>query len=118
MRAAYLAGKKSGDTGLFHSWLSESGLADRSDTLISKLQKQYDAGFEDSFSRGDMTERAASSVKGFTYKRMKVVPTDGGWKLTGRFDDGSVFDTPEDAKNFIDSWNKVNPKRRNCKCGK
>jgi len=107
-KAAYAAGKKSGDTGQFRYWLESAGLADRSDTLIARLQREYDKGFEANLS-SEREERTSKSVKGFTYKRHRVVATEDGWKLTGRFDDGSVFDTPQDAKNFIDSWNKANP---------
>jgi hypothetical protein len=118
MKKAYAAGKASGDTGLFHSWLSESGLADRSNTLISRLQREYDRGFEDSIRGERESSRKTPVGKGLTYKRQRIVATEDGWKLTGRFDDGTVFDTPQDARNFIDSWNKANPKRRNCQCGK
>jgi len=110
MKSAYAAGKKSPDTGLFHSWLSESGLADRSDTLIRRLQREYDRGFEDALSSTYSTELSAGDVRGFTYKRQHVVPTEGGWKIKGgRLDDGTVFDSPEDAKRFIESWNRANP---------
>jgi len=110
MKSAYAAGKKSPDTGLFHSWLSESGLTDRSDTLIRRLQREYDRGFEDALNATYSTELSASEVKGFTYKRQHVVPTERGWRIKGgRLDDGTVFDSPEDAKRFIESWNRANP---------
>lgn len=111
VRAARQAGERSGDTGLFDSWLESQGLSGRGDTLKRRLRAEYEQGFEQALQK-DKSGAVPVASKEFTYKRHTIRPAmGGGWKIDGRFDDGSTFDSPKDARAFIDSWNRTNGKR-------
>jgi hypothetical protein len=109
--AAYKAGKASGDTGLFDSWLDSKGLQDRSSTLRRRLKQEYDRGFEANFA-GTSTEtheRRAAASGPIKYKGYTIREVEGGYSTS--LDRESVHDTVKDAKDFIDSAR--NPRRRN-----
>jgi hypothetical protein len=95
-QAAYRAGKASGDTGLFESWLESRRLAGRGSGVRSRLEKEYRRGVE-----GEPAPKATSSDARTSYKGRMIVGHADGF-IVGR-DRDSVFDSVADAKRFIDS---------------
>jgi len=53
LAAARQAGKQTGDTGLFSEWLRVKGLSTRGNILVSRMQREYEAGFEERFKNGE-----------------------------------------------------------------
>jgi hypothetical protein len=113
MKAAREAGRKSGDTGQFKSWLESSGLAGHGALLRGRLQREYVAGVESNFDKPAELNREflkREALKPVSYKGRKIEPVgDGEWVIP-LMDHDSRFDSLADAKRFIDSWNKANPK--------
>jgi hypothetical protein len=108
-QAAYKAGKAAGDYGDFQVWLDEKGLQDRSDTLKNRLAKEYERGHEaasGSQYSTDTHERHLAA-HGLKYKGYIIREVEGGYSTS--LDRESVFDSVEDAKAFLDSWNRKNP---------
>jgi hypothetical protein len=109
MSAAYKAGKASGDTGLFDSWLESRGLDDRSDTLKNRLRKEYERGHETNYGSGGASTEAHEqhlAAKGLKYKGYTIREVEGGYSTS--LDRESVHDSVKDAKDFIDD-HKRNP---------
>lgn len=131
-RAAYKAGYATPDTGHFRQWLQSKGLGDRSDPVISRLQSEYDRGFEkkmaDERARQETArrreaddanrkflarmaaqhkqeERQAEATRRAAAKVIRYKGreiTAAGDGFRVRPGDGSIFDSVRDAQRFVD----------------
>src|SRR5271157_1891339 len=113
---AYRAGTKSGDTGAFDSWLRGKRLDSAPRAIQKRLEDSYRRGVE----RAGVAERVAAK-KAERVAKKKAAPKSlssykgvrlyklGGGEYTTALDKESRFDSLQDAKDFIGSWNKANP---------
>lgn len=123
-RAAYRAGQKSGDTGLFGDWLNRSGLIARSDGLRQRLEQQYRRGVEDEEYHkppyGEKTERTATrkhtsakrasiekgrETSAIIFRGVKITKRPDG-NFSTSIDPDTWHDSLKDAKEFIVSYQK------------
>lgn len=95
-RAAYKAGQRLGDTGLFDAWLCEAGLQNRSNTLLTRLRREFDLGVDKG--EGPDTDRTRRTTAGTRYKSHSIHMLEDGRYQVG----DSEFDSLADAKRFID----------------
>jgi hypothetical protein len=102
-RAAYRAGKASGDTGLFQDWLEKQGLSTRGNVLVRRLKMEYDRGVMEPTSAPLPAAPKKSVFRTVIHKGVKITPTEEGF-VTAL--DSSEFETVTDAKRFIDAWKK------------
>lgn len=108
--AAFKAGQKSGDDGLFNSWLEDKGLADHGRPLRDRLSQSYTRGVLAGEGKAEKAETKRATA-GTTYKGYRIT-YDGDDFVIPKLDPDSHFDTLADAKRFLDDWKK-NPGRRN-----
>jgi hypothetical protein len=108
-RAAYNAGVKDGDTGLFDTWLHAKGLHNRGNVLVARLKKEYERGVNDGDSPRDTAPTKRTTSAGTSYKGRSIQLTQSGAYVIPSIDKESEFDTLADAKRFLDSWGKANP---------
>lgn len=120
-KAAYAAGEKSGDTGLFDQWFAKSKWKNEPG-LKGQLRGEYERGFEAEHARtvsrrgaavpasvSEETRRTAAAPS--TFKGYRVWQAGDVWKTS--LDPESDFDSKQDAKNFIAAVakRKYNPRR-------
>ena len=86
MSAAYSAGKRSGDSGNFDSWLESKGLDGRGSGVIARLQKQYEKGVE-----GESKGGSRSHAEGDESPSGKVW-YKGAWRSRDYAEDAGLLD--------------------------
>lgn len=110
LQAAYLGGRRYGDTGAFVKWLCEQGLHTRGGLVVQKLRQEFEAGV---LSLAGKVEKKAkeAGVSAGMYKGVQI--TKQGDEFFTALEPESAFESARDAKRFIDQYrNPVNPHDR------
>ncbi len=98
MAAARRAGQRLGDTGLFGSWLFETGLDHRGERVRRRLQHEFEAAVESGDSASPETQKLVARYKGERIYKL------GPGRFSSSFDPASEFESLRDAKALIDQF--------------